>query len=131
MILTLLILASLLRNLASHYGSGKRSRPKSIGKRPQSIYKKSRKSLREFHPYWDFFVFMLVLVFDGELHEDLSPGSAVIIHTTCILLLVENDEIIEPQRGSPKVLITSQVLDILLHFCLMCIAVVNFPCQLG
>lgn len=74
---------------------------------------------------------MLILIPDGELLEDLSPGSTVIIHPICILLHVENDEIIEPQKGSPKLLITSQILDILLHFCLMCIAVVNFPCQLG
>lgn len=55
---------------------------------------------------------MFILVFDGELLEDLSPGSIVIFHTICILLHVENDEITEPQKGSPKLLITSQILDI-------------------
>lgn len=74
---------------------------------------------------------MLILISDGELLKNLSPGSIVVIRPICILLHVGNDDIIEPQKGSPKQLITSQILDIFLHFCLICIAVVNCPCQLG
>lgn len=83
---TFLISASSFWNLASHDGSGKRSRPKSTGKCPPSLYKQSRKSLGKLHLYWAFFVFMSILLLDGELFEDTSPGSVLSTQTICSLL---------------------------------------------